>query len=263
MGVFADVYNENLFFGDGHKAADSAVCLPSAKKSPALVSSHRKTNGRLPKYWSNKATCIIQVSAIQMLFYLSGKCQNASFSLLVLKVLKKIARQFCLHSLQTHVLLFSPPPDSTLLHPHTHDSHSTSPIYTSFSALFEPITLLIRRVLKKAYVEQRHFRYPTLPQSIWIFNAFSKFSSQLSRWVIWVCCTPSCSWGSGRWIALVNNLCCCLRLKTNSQKILILFFQMGELNVTQWKAQPVLQLFHHWNSKEILPTSSPHGRTVK
>lgn len=42
VGVFADVYSENLFLCDRHKAADSAVCLPSTKESPVLVSSQRK-----------------------------------------------------------------------------------------------------------------------------------------------------------------------------------------------------------------------------
>lgn len=39
---FAAVYNENFSLCDRHKAADSAVCLPSVKKSPVLGSSQRK-----------------------------------------------------------------------------------------------------------------------------------------------------------------------------------------------------------------------------
>lgn len=42
VNQFAAVYNENLSLCDRHKAADSAVSLPSVKKSPVLVSSQRK-----------------------------------------------------------------------------------------------------------------------------------------------------------------------------------------------------------------------------
>lgn len=132
------------------------------------------------------------------LFYLSGKCQKASFTLLVLKVLKKIPESvlspFFTNSsaslLSTSWLHIHPS-----IYPPIHPSTSFPCIHLSCLHIIQCSSWTHRMANKKnikKYVQQRHFRYPTLLQSIWIFHAFSKFSSQLSRWVIGVCNTPRC-----------------------------------------------------------------------
>lgn len=131
-----------------------------------------------------------------MLFYLSGKCQNASFTLVVLKVLKKIPTSI-LSPFFTNsgASLLSTPwlnihPSTYTWFPCIHLSHLHIVLFILCSTLTHHMAN--KKSIKKTYVEQRHFRYPTLLRSIWIFHAFSKFSSQLSRWVIWVCSNPCC-----------------------------------------------------------------------